>query len=205
MYYGERFNAWTHLVGSVLALTGAVWLVAAAVSGGDPWKIVSVSIYGATLVALYCISTLYHSVRGAAKKVLQELDHLAIYLLIAGSYTPFCLVTLRGPWGWPLFAGIWALAVFGMWQDLQPRSGPRVLSVIIYAVMGWSVLVAIDPLLDALGRSGFFWLAAGGGFYTLGILSYAIGRRFPFWHGVWHLFVMAGSLLHFFAILLYVV
>jgi len=125
--------------------------------------------------------------------------------LIAGSYTPFCLVTLRGPWGWSLFGAIWALALFGIWQDLRPRSGPRVLSVIIYAVMGWSVLVAIDPLLDVLGSTGFSWLAAGGGFYTLGILAYAIGRRFPFWHGIWHLFVMAGSLLHYFAILLYVV
>ena len=202
---GERFNAWSHLVGSVLALAGMVWLVAVAVSGRDPWKIVSVSVYGTTLVALYCVSTLYHSVGGAAKAVLRKLDHLSIYLLIAGSYTPFCLVTLRGPWGWSLLAVIWALAMVGIGQDLRPRSGPRVLAVIIYAVMGWSVLVAIDPLLEALGRSGFFWLAAGGVVYTLGILSFAIGRHFPFWHGVWHLFVMAGSLLHFFAILVFVV
>lgn len=205
MHDGERFNAWTHLVGALLALSGAVWLIVVAVSGGDPWKIVGVSVYGATLVALYCISTLYHSVSGAAKEVMRTLDHLSIYLLIAGSYTPFCLVTLRGPWGWSLFGVVWALAVIGIWHDLRRRPGPRVLSVVIYAVMGWCVLVAIGPLLDALGRSGFSLLVAGGAVYTLGIVSFAYGRYFPFWHGVWHLLVMAGSLLHYFAILFYVV
>ena len=205
MYYGEKFNAWTHLIGALLAIAGVAWLLALAASGGDGWKIASVAIYGATLVLLYGASTAYHSVRGRAKAVLRKLDHLSIYLLIAGSYTPFCLVTLRGPWGWSLFGVVWALAVIGMLQELKPKSEARILSVVIYGVMGWIVLVAINPLLVSLGKAGFAWLAAGGCAYTLGIVFFAFDKRFRHWHGIWHLFVIAGSLLHFIAILLYVV
>lgn len=133
MYYGERFNAWTHLVGAVLACIGAIWLIVVAGLQGDPWKIVSFSIYGSTLLLLYSISTLYHSTRGRAKVIMRKLDHLSIYLLIAGSYTPFCLVSLRGPWGWSLFGVVWGLAVIGMLQEIKPRSEARVLSIIIYA------------------------------------------------------------------------
>lgn len=204
MYHGEKFNAWSHLVGAILAALGAVWLLALASSTGDPWKIVSVTIYGVALLLLYSISTLYHSMRGPAKRVMQKLDHLSIYLLIAGSYTPFCLVTLRGPWGWTLFGIVWSLAVIGMLQEIKPRSEARVLSLIIYAVMGWIVLVAVKPLIAALGMTGFKWLAAGGVLYTIGIVFFAYDSRFRHWHGIWHLFVMAGSLLHFVAILFYV-
>jgi hemolysin III len=204
MYHGEKFNAWTHLVGAVLALAGAVWLLVLALPSGDPWKVFSVAVYGVTLVILYSASTLYHSVRGRAKQILQKLDHLSIYLLIAGSYTPFCLVTLRGPWGWSLFAIVWTLAVAGMLQEIKPRSEARVMSLVIYAVMGWIVLVAIKPLIAGLGMAGFVWLAAGGVLYTVGIIFYAFDERFRHWHGIWHLFVMAGSLAHFIAILRYV-
>ena len=204
MYHGEKFNAWSHLIGAVLAAIGAVWLLALASFTGDLWKIVAVAIYGVTLILLYSISTLYHSMRGPAKRVMQKLDHLSIYLLIAGSYTPFCLVTLRGPWGWTLFGIVWSLAVVGMLQEIKPRSEARVLSLIIYAVMGWIVLVAVKPLIAALGMTGFKWLAAGGVLYTVGIIFFAYDSRFRHWHGIWHLFVMAGSLLHFVAILLYV-
>ncbi len=204
MYYGEKFNAWTHLVGAVLAAIGAVWLLVLASFTGDVWKIVGVAIYGVTLVLLYSISTLYHSVRGPAKRLLQKLDHLSIYLLIAGSYTPFCLITLRGPWGWTLFGIVWGLAVIGMLQEIKPRSEARVLSLIIYAVMGWIVLIAVKPLIAALGLTGFKWLAAGGVLYTVGIIFFAFDSRFRHWHGIWHLFVIAGSLLHFVAILFYV-
>ncbi|HEU4844618.1 MAG TPA: hemolysin III family protein, partial [Burkholderiaceae bacterium] len=120
MYHGEKLNAWTHLVGAALAIAGTAVLVVLAAAGGDPWKIVSVSIYGATLIVLYSASTLYHSLQGKAKEVLQKLDHHGIYLLIAGSYTPFCLVSLRGPWGWSLFGVIWSLAVFGVLQEMRP-------------------------------------------------------------------------------------
>jgi len=205
MYHGEKFNAWTHLTGGVLALIGTVWLLVLAAMTGDVTRIVSVAIYGFTLVLLYSTSTLYHSVRGRAKAVMQKLDHLSIYLLIAGSYTPFCLVTLRGSWGWWLFGIVWSLAVIGMLQEIKPRSEARVLSIIIYAVMGWIVLVAVKPLLAALGTAGFVWLVAGGVFYTVGIIFFAYDQCFRHWHGIWHLFVMAGSLTHFVAILRYVV
>ncbi|MDH0303882.1 MULTISPECIES: hemolysin III family protein [unclassified Pseudomonas] len=204
MYYGERFNAWTHLVGAVLACIGAIWLIVVAGLQGDPWKIVSFSIYGFTLLLLYSISTLYHSTRGRAKRVMRKLDHLSIYLLIAGSYTPFCLVSLRGPWGWSLFGVVWGLALIGMLQEIKPRSEARILSIVIYAVMGWIVLVAVKPLLTSLGAAGFAWLAAGGVFYTVGIIFFAFDSRFRHWHGIWHLFVIAGSLMHFVAVFFYV-
>ena len=205
MYPGERFNAWTHLFGALFALTGAVWLIVIAAASGDLLNTVSVTVYGLTLVTLYSISTVYHSVRGRAKRVLRKLDHLSIYLLIAGSYTPFCLITLRGPWGWSLFGIIWSLAAIGMLQEIKPRSEARVMSLVIYAVMGWIVLVAIQPLLENLGTAGFVWLAAGGVFYTVGIVFFAFDERFRHWHGIWHLFVIAGSLMHFIAILFYVI
>ncbi len=205
MYAGERFNAWTHLLGALAALTGAIWLIVAAATSGDLLKTAAVAVYGLTLVMLYSISTVYHSVRGRIKRVLRKLDHLSIYLLIAGSYTPFCLISLRGAWGWSLFRIVWTLAVIGMLQEIKPRSEARVLSLVIYAVMGWIVLVAIQPLLAALGLAGFLWLAAGGLFYTVGIVFYVFDERFRHWHGIWHLFVIAGSLCHFIAILFYVV
>lgn len=204
MYYGEKFNAWTHLFGALLALAGAVVLLVLAAASSDPWKVLSVSIYGVTLVLLYSVSTLYHSLRGKAKIVLRKLDHLSIYLLIAGSYTPFCLVSLHGAWGWSLFGIVWGLALFGMGQEIRPRSEARVMSLVIYALMGWIVLVAIDPLLDALGWAGVAWLVMGGLFYTVGIIFYAYDQRFRHWHGIWHLFVLAGSLMHYVAILFYV-
>jgi hemolysin III len=205
MYHGERFNAWTHLIGALLAAIGAVWLLVLASLDGEPRKIVGVAIYGVTLVLLYSISTLYHSMKGRAKVIMRKLDHLSIYLLIAGSYTPFCLVTLQGAWGWSLFGVVWGLAVLGMLQEIKPRSEARVLSIVIYAVMGWVVLVAVEPLLAALGHTGFAWLVAGGVLYTVGIIFFAYDSRFRHWHGIWHLFVIAGSLTHFIAVMFYVV
>jgi hemolysin III len=204
MYYGEKFNALTHLAGAVLALIGTVVLIVLAALGGDPWKVVSVSIYGVTLVLLYSISALYHSLRGRAKDILRKLDHHSIYLLIAGSYTPFCLVTLRGPWGWTLLGVVWGLAVLGGLQELRSRNGARVLSVVIYVLMGWAAVAVLVPLLEALGTAGFAWLAAGGLFYTFGIVFYALDTRLAHAHGVWHLFVIAGSVNHYYVILRYV-
>jgi hemolysin III len=204
MHHGEKFNAITHLVGAVLALVGAVVLVVLAARDGDPWKVVSVSVYGLTLVLLYTFSVLYHSLRGRAKGVLQKLDHQGIYLLIAGSYTPFCLVTLRGAWGWSLFGVVWGLAVMGSLQEFRADKA-RILSVVIYVVMGWAAVVALVPLHEALGSAGFAWLVAGGLFYTLGIVFYALDARVTHFHGVWHLFVMAGSAAHYVAVLRYVI
>jgi hemolysin III len=192
------------LVAAALALPGAIVLIVLAAIDGDAWKLVSVSIYGLTLVLLYTFSTLYHSVRGRAKIVLRKLDHQSIYLLIAGSYTPFCLVTLRGPWGWSLFGVVWGLAVIGALQELWPIGKERILSVVLYVVMGWVALIAVVPLLGVLGLAGFAWVATGGLLYTLGIVFYALEKRLPWAHGVWHLFVLAGSAAHYFAILHYV-
>ena len=205
MYHGERFNAWTRLVGAVLALIGAVCLLVQALWEGEPLKIGSVALYGGTLVLLYVVSTVYHSVRGRAKAIMRKLDHLSIYLLIAGSYAPFCLVSLHGAWGWSLFGAVCALALLGILQELWQRSQTRVLSIVIYALMGWSVLVAIQPLLAALGPDGFGWLVAGGLFYTVGILFFAFDERYRHWHGIWHLFVLSGSAMHFVAVQFYVV
>lgn len=205
MYHGERLNAWTHLVGTMLSISGASVLITLAAMMGDPWKIVSVSIFGATLILLYSASTLYHSLRGRAKVILRKLDHLSIYLLIAGTYTPFCLITLRGVWGWSLFGVVWALAIIGMLQEIKPRSEARLMSLLIYAVMGWVIIVAVRPLLDHLAIAGFVWLAVGGALYTVGIVFYAFDSRFRHWHGIWHLFVIGGSLMHYIAIAFYVI
>lgn len=204
MYAGERFNSISHLVGTGLAVTGSVVLIALAARLGDPWKVVSFSIYGAMLVALYLFSTLYHGVRGRAKQVLRKFDHCSIYLLIAGSYTPFALVTLRGALGWSLLGTVWSLALLGMAQEIWLAKGARVLSLAIYVLMGWLALVAISPLWLALTPAGFGWLVAGGCCYTAGILFYANDHKLRHGHGVWHLFVMGGSACHFVTVLLYV-
>ena len=204
MYPGERFNAITHLVGAALALAGLVVLVVVAARQGDLWKIVCFSLYGATLFMLYGFSTLYHSLRGRAKTIFRRFDHLAIYLLIAGTYTPFMLVTLRGGWGWSLFGVVWGLALVGMALEFLPRRRARVLSVAIYFLMGWLVLVALGPLWRALPLMGLVWLVAGGLFYTVGAVFYGLDEKLRHAHGVWHLFVLAGSASHYFAILYYV-
>ncbi|MGZ5193966.1 MAG: PAQR family membrane homeostasis protein TrhA [Ramlibacter sp.] len=204
MQRGERFNSISHLVGAALAIAGTAVLVTLAAGEGDPWKIVSFSLYGAMLITLYVFSTLYHSVHGRAKNVLRKIDHCAIYLLIAGTYTPFALVSLRGVWGWSLLAGVWSLAVLGIAQEIWIARGARVLSLVIYVVMGWLALVAVSPLWLALKPAGFAWLLAGGALYTAGIVFYAIDHKVRHGHGVWHLFVIGGSACHFFAVLLHV-
>lgn len=204
MYYGEKFNSISHLAGSVLAATGAIILVTLAARLGDPWKIVSFSVYGLMLLVLYTASTVYHSTQGRLKDIMRKFDHCAIYLLIAGTYTPFALVALRDSLGWSLFAGVWSLALIGILQEIWLAKGARVLSLVIYVTMGWLALFAINPLLAALGWSGFLWLAAGGVIYTVGIIFYAMDEKMRHGHGVWHLFVLGGSICHYFSVLLYV-
>jgi len=205
MEHGEKFNTYSHLAGALLALAGGVVLVVLGALSGDVWKVVSFSVYATTLVLLYSFSTLYHNAaQGKTKIFLQKLDHNAIYLLIAGSYTPFTLVSLRGPWGWSLFGVVWGLALLGISQELWLKQKTRLVSLLIYILMGWVALVAVVPLLTALSGAGFAWLAAGGIAYTVGIIFYVYDDKFDHWHGIWHLFVLAGSALHFAAILLYV-
>jgi len=203
MYRGERFNSLSHLTAAVLSGAGLVVLIILAALRGDPWRIVSFSIYGATLFLLYLSSTLYHSLRGHAKNVFRRFDHLAIYLLIAGSYTPFTLVSLRGDWGWSLFGVVWGLAVLGIIQEfIEQRT--RLVSILIYLFMGWLALIAIQPLTHALPPGGLAWLVVGGIFYTVGTIFFALDNIWRYAHEVWHVLVIAGSASHYFAIVRYV-
>jgi len=205
MHFGERFNSVTHLVGTVLSVAGLATLVTMAALERDPYKIVSFAVYGAMLLVLYTISTLYHWVRNPRlKAILQKCDHSAIYLLIAGSYTPFTLVTLRGPWGWSLFGVSWGLAALGIIQELTLGRRTRSVSMVIYVLMGWLALVAIRPLVSALPPAGTAWLLAGGLIYSAGIYFFINDERIRHGHGIWHLFVLGGSLCQFVSIARYV-
>jgi hemolysin III len=204
MIRGERLNGFTHLTGTVLAGAGCAQLISLATSRQDPTRLASFAIYGATLVLMYLASTAYHSTRGRAKDILRKLDYSAIYLLIAGSYTPFALVTLGDQVGWSLFAGVWALAAVGIVQELCWARGARCTSLAIYLVMGWMGLLVALPLVDAISLKGFLWLAAAGIVYTVGIVFYLFDDRHAHWHGIWHIFVLAGSALHYFTVVKYV-
>ncbi|MGZ5066871.1 MAG: PAQR family membrane homeostasis protein TrhA [Usitatibacter sp.] len=204
MYPGERFNGYSHLAGAVLALTGGAILVVLGALRADPWRIVSFSVYAATLLLLYLASTLYHSTRGRTKAVFRILDHCSIYLLIAGTYTPFALVTLHGAWGWTLFGAVWGLAAVGIVQECWVARGARIASLAIYLLMGWLALAAIAPLFHALAWSDMAWLVGGGVLYTAGIVFYLYDERIRHFHGIWHLFVMGGSAAHYTAIVAFV-
>ena len=201
MYHGERFNIITHLIATVLAVAGTVALIAVA---RQPATMVAVAVYGAMLVLLFLTSTLYHTAQGERKKLFHVFDHCAIYLLIAGTYTPFTLITLRGPWGWSIFAIIWTLALLGILKDVFFHGRFRVMSVFLYLVMGWLVVVAFSPLQRALPVQGIVWLVAGGVVYTAGIIFYALSKRIPLTHGMWHLCVMGGSTCHYVVVLQHV-
>ncbi len=200
----EIFNAVTHGVGVALGVLGLVLLIVKAVSYGTVIHLVSVSIFGVSMIILYLASTLYHSiVPEKAKKVLKVIDHSSIFLLIAGTYTPFTLITLRGPWGWSIFGAVWALALLGITLEILPVKKSRAFSLVLYLLMGWIVIVAIVPLVHALPRGGLYWLVTGGLAYSLGVIFYVM-KQYRYTHGVWHLFVLVGTIAHFFAIYVYV-
>jgi hemolysin III len=201
----EQFNSISHLIGAVAALAGLILLVVQGARQGDPMKIVSFSIYGTTLLLLYFFSTLYHSSRGKAKEVFRKFDHHSIFLLIAGTYTPFTLVSLRGSLGWSIFGVIWGLAGLGIVLESLPLRRRRVLAVVVYLFMGWLCLIALKPLFRVLSLAGFTWLLLGGVFYTAGVVFYIFDKRARHFHGIWHLFVMAGSISHYCTVLFYVV
>lgn len=204
MYHGERFNGYSHLVGTVLAIAAVTVLISYGATKGDTWKVVSFSVYGATLVALFSFSTLYHSTRGMTKRVFRKFDHSAIYLLIAGTYTPFTLITLRGAWGWALFGIVWGLAFAGIVQELTVAKGARWVSLAIYIIMGWVAVVGVVPMIEALRWQGFAWVVAGGVVYTAGTVFYIFDEKFKHWHGIWHLCVLVGAAIHYAAIFMYV-
>jgi len=201
----EIANSVTHGVGVVAAAAGLVILAVAAAQRGDAWHVVGSSVFAATLLLLYTASTLYHSIAAPrAKSVLRVLDHSAIYLLIAGTYTPFTLVTLRGPWGWSLLGVIWSCAAVGIVLRTTIGSRWRAIPVLLYVAMGWAVVIAIRPLVLAVPAGGLTLIVLGGLAYTAGIAFY-VWRRLPYHHAIWHLFVLAGSSLHYLAVLLYVI
>jgi hemolysin III len=206
-YYtrGEEIaNSITHGIGAGLSVAGLVILVVFAAIRGDVWRIVSFSIYGATLIILYLASTLYHSLPGPrTKHIFQILDHSSIYLLIAGTYTPFALISLHGPWGWSLFGVIWGLALLGIVFKSLLICRFKKLSVLMYILMGWLCLIVIKPMLVAVPTGGMLVLAGGGLLYTAGVVFYA-WRSLKFNHAIWHLFVLAGSVCHYFTILFFV-
>ncbi|RME51241.1 MAG: hemolysin III family protein [Deltaproteobacteria bacterium] len=201
----ELFNSLTHGAGILLGLAALGVLSGFSSLYGDAWHIVSCSIYAVTLILLYTASTLYHAIPPSrAKEIFQVLDHGAIFLLIAGTYTPFTLVSLRGPWGWSLFGVIWGLAVVGLVCQFLSITRKNALMLGLYIVMGWAVVGAIKPLSASLSGGGMWLLVLGGLAYTFGIIFY-VGERIPYHHALWHLCVLLGSTLHFFAVLLYVV
>ena len=201
----EIANSLTHGFGALLAIGGLAVLVTFAVLRGDVWHVVSCSVFGATMVVLYTASTLYHSIpMPRAKDALRVFDHAAIFLLIAGTYTPLTLVSLRGPWGWSLFGIVWGLAVAGIVLELFFHRRWPALSLSLYVAMGWVMVVAVKPTLAAVAPGGLVLMLLGGIAYTTGIGFYA-WRRLPYHHAVWHLFVLAGTVFHFFAILFFVV
>lgn len=201
MYPGERFNSISHLVGAVLALVGGTVLVTIAAFEGDAGRIASYAVYAVTLFTLYLASTLYHSFPGRVKLFFRVVDHQAIYLLIAGTYTPIAVVVLKSVGGWWLLGGVWAMAIFGMVLDALRRTGPRVGSLILYLAMGWFCVLALDSLVVLMPPESLVLMFAGGVFYTTGIVFFILDSWYPWGHGVWHLFVLAGSISHYFAIL----
>ena len=203
MYPGERFNSITHLIGTVLAVIGTAVAVTLAAMRGGATTIVAISVYCGMLIVLYLSSTLYHSLRGKAKHVFHVFDHCSIYLLIAGTYTPLTLVVLRGRWGWWLFGIVWTLAILGVLKDTFFHGRYRAASIVLYLLMGWLVLAAMTPLQRALPSMGVTLLAAGGVVYTIGVVFFAMSKRVAYTHGVWHLFVLGGSICHYFAVVGY--
>ncbi len=201
----EVAHSVTHGIGLLAAVAGLVVLVILASATRDPWRITSCAIYASTLVLLYAASTLYHALSATrARDLLRLLDHSAIFLLIAGTYTPFALVSLRGPWGWTLLGIVWSLAIAGVAAKAVYGTRWPVISTILYLAMGWTVVIAVKPLLTHVPPGGIAWLVAGGLAYTGGVVFYA-WTRLRYGHAIWHLFVLAGSVCHYIAVVLYVV
>lgn len=200
----EIANSITHGIGAALSIAGLTLLVVLAAIYGDVWRVVSFSIYGSSLVLLYLASTLYHSVQHPkAKRILRIFDHAAIYVLIAGSYTPFTLVSMRGPWGWSLFGVVWGLALVGIAFKVLFIGRYEKMATAAYVLMGWLVVIAFRQMMINLSPGGLVWFVLGGVIYTLGVIFYA-WEKLPYNHAIWHLFVLGGSICHFFAVLFHV-
>jgi len=197
----EIASSITHGIGALLSVAALVILIVVALQRGSAWHVVGFTIFGSSLILLYLASTLYHAIQHPrVKSILRRFDHGAIFLLIAGTYTPFLLTRLRGPWGWSLFGVIWGLAVVGILFKAFASRGFEKLSVAVYILMGWLAVIAVKQFFAQLPPASLFWLVVGGLAYTLGVTFYA-WKRLPFNHAVWHLFVLGGSVSHFFSAL----
>lgn len=203
MHRGERFNTATHAAGLLLAVGGAVLLLAKTLPQGDLARIAGAVVFALSMVALYGASTLFHGTRGAARLFWQRADHCAIYLLIAGTYTPFALVTLHGAWGWALLVAIWSVALFGIWRELRPGTAATP-SLRLYIGMGWLGVLAAAPLAARLEGGGLAWLLTGAVLYTVGTVFYRNRRGWAHAHGLWHLFVLGGTASHFVSVAAFV-
>jgi len=200
----ERINIFSHAAGLLLSMVAVVLLVTRASSYGNAWHIVSVAIFGASLIALYAASTTYHSAtRAELRARLRVIDHATIYILIAGTYTPFTLITLTGPVGWTIFAASWGMAISGITLKLFFTGRFNLVSTLMYVFMGWIIIFAVKPLIANLSTAGLSWLVAGGLSYTIGAIIYSI-KKVPLNHAIFHLFVLAGSICHFVAVYFYV-
>ncbi len=201
----ERINILSHAIGLILGIIALVFLIIKAVNYGNSWHIVSFSIYGASMVLLFAASTFYHSAKEKHLRLrLKVFDHSAIYLLIAGTYTPYCLVTLNGVVGWTLFGIAWGLAIIGIVLKLFFTGKYNLISTLAYVVMGWLIIFAINPLIENLSRDGLHWLIAGGVSYTVGALLYAV-HKIKYNHAIFHVFVLIGSICHFISVYYYVI
>jgi hemolysin III len=200
----ELVHAITHGIGVILSIVGLSWMLYVSINVADPWRIVASSIYGATLITLFLASTLYHSMYASRhREIFKLLDHCAIYLLIAGTYTPFLLVAMRSSTGWWIFGTIWALATAGIVTKLWFRHRFPKLALASYLAMGWLIVVAAPQVAEAIGPHGMAWLVAGGVSYSVGAVFYVV-ERIPFNHAIWHLFVLVGGICHFFGVALHV-
>lgn len=200
----EILNVITHGLGFLLSIAALVILVVFASMYGNAWHVVSFSIYGATLVTLYLASTLFHMTRKQSlRNKLNVFDHAAIYFLIAGTYTPFLLVTIRGPWGWSLFGVIWGLAILGLLYKIFFMGKYDILSALIYVIMGWLIIIAIKPMNENLPPEAMWWLLGGGIAYSIGVVFYLI-NKIPYNHAIFHIWVLLGSFAHFFTVFFYV-
>jgi hemolysin III len=200
----ERLNAWSHGIGSVLGIVALILLIAYS-DDAKPWSLFSVIVYGISIIVLFMASTLYHSVKGEKRKhYFRIVDHVSIYLLIAGTYTPVLLISLPDSLGWPLFWTVWGIAAFGVILKLFFTGKFELFSTLLYLVMGWLIVFDFSNLSEAVGPNGILWLFAGGLSYTVGIIFYAMSKV-RYFHVIWHLFVLGGAICHFFMIFLHVI
>ncbi|MSR85878.1 hemolysin III family protein [Candidatus Woesearchaeota archaeon] len=212
MKQNEPLSSLTHFIGLLLSIAALVLMIVFAALYGSAWHIVGVSIFGASMILLYCASTVYHAYCKThhAKSFLQKMDRSFIYVLIAGTYTPLTLVVLHGAWGWTLFGMSWGLAVLGILAELLIKKRKSWISIPLYLIMGWLIVIAINPLLENLSHTGFLFLLLGGICYTIGVLFFILdiffpGKRWLSFHDIFHLFVIAGSFLHFWVMIRYVI